>query len=100
MSALDKVVKEAAFKCTPLPADLQLEDDGLVVDADSLLLPPPAPAAPAAPKERQPPAGLLSTRQLSMVVEILKAAAPEGFVKISDAADLLCRAASQGRAGP
>lgn len=88
--ALDRIIKAAAVAGEPLEHDLRLEDDGLTVDQSTLLVarPPGLPAPP--PQERQPLAGLLSTGQMASLVRLFKALSPEGWLRIGDAAQLLC----------
>ena len=99
--ALDKLVKEAALQGVPLADDLRLEDDGLVVDHGSILVPPP-PSLPAPPPPSilPPPQGArLSAAQLLSLARAFMAldpaspargAATPGWIKIHDAAQLIC----------
>mmetsp|Transcript_35241 Transcript_35241/g.78424 ORF Transcript_35241/g.78424 Transcript_35241/m.78424 type:complete len:1824 (+) Transcript_35241:146-5617(+) len=90
VAALEKVVKEAAMSGLPLPHDLRLEDDGLVVDQGAVLVPGAPELPPPVPVERQPPASLLSSGQLAKLGSMFSAIAPNGFVKLADAAQLMC----------
>ncbi len=96
MSALEGVIKEAALEGLPLQADLKLVDDQLIVD-EGLRLTPPAPVLPR-PEPREPPmpAGQLSATQLGKLVKKLSKLAPDGWVKLADAAQALCNCAAIG----
>lgn len=96
VSALDKVVKEAAIKGTPLPFDLRLKDTKTVVDETTRLLPPLPELPPARPRERPPPASLLSTAQLSKLISTLVKLAPGGFVKPAELVEILLRGTADG----
>ncbi len=51
-----------------------------------------APALPRpAPREAQPQGGLLSTKQLGALTAAFLSSAPSGFLRLQDAADMLCR---------
>ncbi|MEW5317265.1 MAG: hypothetical protein WDW38_008576 [Sanguina aurantia] len=100
VAALVKIVKEAAHKGRELPFDLRLEDDLLLVDQASFLTQTPQALAPSAPEEEPLPAGLLSTRQLAQLASCCKQAAPTGWMKLGDAADLMCRLVSDGSLPP
>ena len=76
------------YSCTPHPVvlageplsrDLRLEDDGLIVDEGTLLVPPALPPTAHAPRESPPAAGLLSTLQLAALTRLCLAMAPEGL---------------------
>lgn len=84
------------FPGTPLGPDLRLEDDCLVVDEGTLLVPPPE--APSTPNSREssPGAGLLSITQLSGLTRSFTAIAPEGWIRLTEAAQVLCSATADG----
>ncbi|GFR40940.1 hypothetical protein Agub_g1600 [Astrephomene gubernaculifera] len=96
VAALDKVSKAAAAAGQQLPHDLQLQDEYLLLDEGALLV-DPAPSLPRPePREGQPPGGLLSTKQLGALTAAFLSAAPGGFMRLQDAADMLCRLAAEG----
>lgn len=73
------------------PAVLRLQDEFLLVDQASVLTQTPQALSAGAPQEEPLPAGLLSTRQLAQLAGCFKQAAPTGWVRLGDAADLMCR---------
>eukprot|EP00775_Hariotina_reticulata_P002553 gene2553-2855_t len=87
---------KAAAAGQPLPHDLRLEDDLLVVDESKLLL--PAPITPPTPRPPSPalPPGVLSVQQLQQLATALAAAAPGGFLVVDDAAQLMLRMCNHG----
>lgn len=91
VSALDAVARRAAYDGSQLPADLRLEDEVLVVDEASSVVEPPAQLPAPPPAEATPPGGLLSTRQLGDLTAAFLAASPGGFMRLQEAADMLCR---------
>ncbi|KAG2499886.1 hypothetical protein HYH03_002175 [Edaphochlamys debaryana] len=96
VAALDKVTKSAAATGQPLPHDLRLQDEYLLLDEGGLLVEEPPPRPPPEPREPQPPGGLLSTRQLGALTAAFLSAAPSGFMRLQEAADMLCRLAAEG----
>ncbi len=75
----------------------RLEDDVLLVDEASRVLSEASPPPRAAPRERTPEApGRLTTGQLRGVVRAFRKAAPAGYVKLNEAADVLARLGARG----
>ncbi|KAG2448325.1 hypothetical protein HYH02_006909 [Chlamydomonas schloesseri] len=96
VAALDKVCKAAAAAGQPLPHDLRLQDEFLLLDEGGLLV-EEDPALPRPhPREGAPPGGLLSTKQLGALTAAFLSAAPSGFMRLQEAADMLCRLAVEG----
>ncbi|KAG2442556.1 hypothetical protein HXX76_002642 [Chlamydomonas incerta] len=96
VAALDKVCKAAAAAGQPLPYDLRLQDEFLLLDEGSLLV-EEDPALPRPhPREGAPPGGLLSTKQLGALTAAFLSAAPSGYMRLQEAADMLCRLAAEG----
>lgn len=89
----------------PLANDLRLQDDGLVVDEGSSVI-PPSPSLPSAPPRPIPPpsqGARLSAAQLLAVAQAFmeldpnssaRGGATPGWIKIHDAAQLLCSLSS------
>lgn len=96
VSALDAIVKRAALEGKQLPADLRLEDDALTLDESSLVVSSYASLPAARPREQPLPGGLLRTGQLAGLTRAFLTAAPSGFIRLQDAADMLCRLAVEG----
>lgn len=69
----------------------RLEDEYLLLDEGSLLVEGPPALPRPAPREAQPQGGLLSTKQLGALTAAFLSAAPSGFLRLQDAADMLCR---------
>ncbi|KAF8067189.1 SPEF2 [Scenedesmus sp. PABB004] len=100
VAALERAAKAAAAGGAPLPHDLRLEDDCLVIDEGQLLLPPPPAPPPRRPPSPPEPPGVLALGQLAALADALAAAAPGGFLAVAEAAELLLRGAAQGLLPP
>ncbi|GLC51118.1 hypothetical protein PLESTB_000467700 [Pleodorina starrii] len=96
VAALEKVSKAAAAAGEQLPHDLRLQDEYLLLDEGGLLVDAPPPLPRPAPREAQPLGGLLSTKQLGALTAAFLSAAPSGFMRLQDAAEMLCRLAAEG----
>ncbi|EFJ52136.1 hypothetical protein VOLCADRAFT_103155 [Volvox carteri f. nagariensis] len=96
VAALEKVSKAAAAGGEQLQHDLRLQDEYLLLDEGGLLVDAPPPLPRPEPREAQPPGGLLSTKQLGAVTAAFLSAAPSGFMRLQDAAEMLCRLAAEG----
>ncbi|GIL73035.1 hypothetical protein Vretimale_4669 [Volvox reticuliferus] len=96
VAALEKVTKAAAAAGEQLPHDLRLQDEYLLLDEGGILVDEAPPLPRPEPREAQPPGGVLSTKQLGAVTAAFLSSAPTGFVRLQDAAEMLCRLASEG----
>ncbi|KAL0048541.1 hypothetical protein WJX82_005372 [Trebouxia sp. C0006] len=92
VSAMHRLASQAAFAGQPLPFQLDLQGEELVVDEDAAAIeaePPrqlaPLPQPPAAP-------GALSWQQLALLVTAFKAASSSSQILVSEAAELMLKA--------
>lgn len=101
VAALDRIIKANAVAGRQLPAYFQLTDAGdgtmvAIVDETLSMVPLHPGFPPPKPQERPPPASLLTVDQMGKLTLALHAVQPAGFIKLSEMAEALLRAAGTG----